>query len=168
MKKIDWGQTIAILANVGVLLGIIFLAIEIRESRIAILAQSQDSVADGFLTLNLVTITDPEIGLTFQKGLCAPEELTELEAARFSMHMRALFNQFRRIYRLYEQGLLDEQAWRLYGTEAYQFMVSPGGEAHFLMNELEPDLRVAIESFSERKSNVSLVPGRNSQGLCEP
>ena len=168
MRKIDWGQTIAILANIGVLLGIVFLAMEIRDSRIAILAQTQDSVADGFLTLNLATITEPEIGLTFQKGLCEPEELTDLEAARFSMHMRALFNQFRRIYRLYEQGLLDEQAWKLYGTEAYQFMVSPGGEWHFSVNELEPDLRVAIESFSERESNVSLVPGRNSQGLCKP
>ena len=113
MRKIDWGQTIAILANIGVLLGIVFLAMEIRDSRIAILAQTQDSVADGFLTLNLATITEPEIGLTFQKGLCEPEELTDLEAARFSMHMRALFNQFRRIYRLYEQGLLDEQAWKL-------------------------------------------------------
>jgi hypothetical protein len=168
VRKIDWGQTIAILANIGVLLGIVFLAMEIRDSRIAILAQTQDSIADGFLTLNLATITEPEIGLTFQKGLCDPEELTDLEVARFSMHMRALFNQFRRIYRLYEQGLLDEQAWKLYGTEAYQFMVSPGGKWHFLVNELEPDLRVAFESFSERESNVSLVPGRNSQGLCEP
>ena len=26
MRKIDWGQTIAILANIGVLLGIVFLA----------------------------------------------------------------------------------------------------------------------------------------------
>ena len=168
MKKIDWGQTVAIIANVGVLLGIVFLAIEIRDSRIAILAQTQDSVADGFLALNLATINDPEIGLTFQKGLCEPEELTDLEGARFSMHLRALFNQFRRIYRLYEQGLLDEQAWKLYGTEAYQFMTSPGGKWHFSVNELEPDLRGAIERLSERESNVSLVPGRNYSGLCDP
>jgi hypothetical protein len=168
MKKINWGQSIAILANVGVLLGIIFLAVEIRDSRIAILAQTQDSIADGFLTLNLATINDPEIGLTFQKGLCEPEELSDLEAARFSMHLRALFNQFRRIFRLYEQGLLDEQAWKLYGTEAYQFMTSPGGKWHFSVNELESDLRGAIENLSERESNVRLVPGRNNQGLCKP
>ena len=168
MKKIDWGQTVAILANVGVLLGIVFLAIEIRDSRVAILAQTQDSVADGFLTLNLATINDPEIGLTFQKGLCEPEGLTDLEAARFSMHLRALFNQFRRIYRLYEQGLFDDQAWNLYGTEAYQFMTSPGGKWHFSGNELEADLRRSIEHLSEHDSNVSLVPGRNYSGPCDP
>ena len=168
MKKINWGQTIAILANVGVLLGIVFLAIEIRDSRIAILAQTQDSVADGFLTLNLATIDNPEIGLTFQKGLCDPEALSDLEAARFSMHLRALFNQFRRIYRLYEQGLLDAPAWELYGTEAYQFMNAPGGKWHFSANQLESDLREAIDSFSAKASNVNLLPGRNGRSLCEP
>ena len=168
MQKIDWTQTITILANIGVLLGIVFLAIEIRDSRIATLAQTQDSVADGFLSLNLATITDPEIGLTFQRGLCDPEGLSNLEATRFSMQLRALFNQFRRIYRLYEQGLLDEQAWNLYGTEAYQFMTSPGGRWHFSINELEPDLRGAIEQLSDRESNVSLMPGQYSRGLCSP
>ena len=155
-------------ANVGVLVGIVFLAAELRHNSSAISAQTQDSIADGFIALNLATITDPEIGLTFQKGLCEPEELTHLEAIRFSMHMRALFNQFRRIYRLYEQELLDDQAWELYGTEAAQFMTSPGGEWHFSGNELEPDLRAAIESFSESESNVNLQPGQNNQGLCGP
>lgn len=168
MKKFEWTQSIAIVANVGVLLGFVFLAIEIRDSRITILAQTHDSVADGFLALNLATITEPEIGITFQKGLCAPEELTDLEAIRFSMHMRALFNQFRRIYRLYEQGLLDDPAWRLYGTEAEQFMTSPGGQWHFAVNELESDLRSAIDVFSNRQRNVNLRPGRDSQGLCGP
>jgi len=166
MKKIDWGQTITILANIGVLLGIVFLAIEIRDSRVTILAQTQDSVADGFLVLNMATITEPEIGLTFQKGLCEPDELTDLESARFSMHLRALFNQYRRIYRLYEQGLLDRQAWNLYGTEAYQFITSPGGKWHFSVNEIEPDFRAAIERLSERVTNVNMLPGRSNYNKC--
>jgi hypothetical protein len=161
-------QWLTLLANVGVLVGIVFLAVELRHSSSAISAQTQDSIADGFITLNLATITDPEIGLTFQKGLCDPEELTDLEAIRFSMQMRALFNQFRRVYRLYEQELLDNRAWDLYGTEAFQFMASPGGEWHFSVNELEPDLREAIESFAESRSNVNLRPGPESQGICEP
>ena len=32
MKKIDLGQTITILANVGVIVGIVFLAIELRQN----------------------------------------------------------------------------------------------------------------------------------------
>ncbi len=161
-------QWLTLLANVGVLVGIVFLAVELRNSSSAISAQTQDSIADGFITLNLATITNPEIGLTFQKGLCEPEELTDLEATRFSMQMRALFNQFRRVYRLYEQELLDDRAWELYGTEAFHFMTSPGGEWHFSANELETDLRVAIESFSQRASNVNMQPGRKSQSLCDP
>lgn len=168
MQKINWAQTIAVLANIGVLLGIVFLAIEIRDSRVAILAQTQDSVADGFLALNLAVINNPEVGLSAQKGRCDPEGLSDLEAVRYSMQMRALFNQFRRVYNLYEYGLLDEQAWSLYGTEAYQHMTSPGGKWHFSVNELEPNFREAIERFSGRESNVSLNPNRYTNGLCSP
>jgi hypothetical protein len=36
MKKIDFGQMSQVLANVGVMLGIIFLAIEIRQNQAAL------------------------------------------------------------------------------------------------------------------------------------
>jgi hypothetical protein len=166
MKKFDLGQTLTILANIGVIAGIVFLAIEIRDSRTAILAQTQDSITDGWLALNLATISDPQVGLDFQKGLCEPEQLNSLEATRFSMQLRAMFNQYRRIYRLYEKGLLDPDEWALYGTEASQFLRSPGGVSHFSGNALEPDLRAAIESFSDQSSNVSLRLDGGSQTLC--
>lgn len=160
MKKIDLGQTIAVLANIGVIAGIAFLALEVRNSRIATIAQTQDSIADGFITLNMATISNPEIGATFRKGLYEPEELTELEAIRFSMHMRAMFNQFRRIHQLYKAGLIDESSWALYATEAYTFLLSPGGQRHFSVNELEEDFRAAIEQYEESAQNVDLRLGR--------
>jgi hypothetical protein len=160
MKKIDVGQAIAILANIGVIAGIAFLALEVRNSRIATLAQTQDSIADGFITLNMATISNPEIGATFQKGLYQPEELSEMEAIRFSMHMRALFNQFRRIFQLYEAGLIDESSWALYATEAFTFLSSPGGQRHFAVNELEERFRAAILQYEDSAQNVDLLLGR--------
>ncbi len=41
MKKIELGQTIAILANVGVIAGILFLAIELRQNNEALGLQSR-------------------------------------------------------------------------------------------------------------------------------
>ena len=91
-------QWLTLIANVGVLAGVLFLAIEVRNSTVAITAQTQDSIADGFIDLNLATINNPNIGLTFAKGLADPHSLSRLEATRFSMHLRAMFNQYRRIH----------------------------------------------------------------------
>ncbi len=41
MKKIELGQTIAILANVGVIAGILFLAIELRQNNEALGLQAR-------------------------------------------------------------------------------------------------------------------------------
>ena len=98
-------QWLTLIANVGVLVGVIFLAVELRHSSNAISAQTQDSIADGFIQLNLATISDPTVGENWVIGLYEPERLTNTEKIRFSMHMRALFNQFRRVHGLYRADL---------------------------------------------------------------
>ena len=42
-------QWLTLIANVGVLVGVVFLAIELRHSSNAISTQTQDSIADGFI-----------------------------------------------------------------------------------------------------------------------
>ena len=41
MKKVDVGQVIAILANIGVITGIVFLAIEVRQNNLLIESENQ-------------------------------------------------------------------------------------------------------------------------------
>ena len=43
MKKIDFGQTISILANVGVIAGIVFLGIELRQNNELMAAQARQA-----------------------------------------------------------------------------------------------------------------------------
>jgi len=45
MNKIDLGQTIVILANVGVIAGIVFLAVEIRQNNRIVQAQTRAQIA---------------------------------------------------------------------------------------------------------------------------
>ncbi len=136
---------LTLLANIGVLAGIVFLAIEIRQSGDAVTAQMQDSIADGFIALNMATINDPQVGVTWVIGLNEPDRLSDAEAIRFSMLMRALFNQFIRVHGLYRTGLLEESDWALYAREAATIMSSPGGKLHWAGNEMNPDVRADIE-----------------------
>jgi hypothetical protein len=44
MKKFDLGQTISIMANVGVIAGIVFLAIEVRQNNLQLAVQSENTL----------------------------------------------------------------------------------------------------------------------------
>ena len=154
-------QWLTLLANIGVLAGIVFLAIEIRQSGDAVTTQMQDSIADGFIALNMATINDPQVGVTWVIGLNEPDRLSDAEAIRFSMLMRALFNQFIRVHGLYRTGLLEESDWALYAREAATIMSSPGGKLHWAGNEMNPDVRADIERYSGQEQNVDFVLGRD-------
>ena len=153
-------QWITLLANIGVLAGIVFLAIEIRQSGDAVTAQMQDSIADGFIALNMATINDPQVGVTWVIGLNEPDRLSDTEAIRFSMLMRALFNQFIRVHGLYKTGLLEESDWALYAREAATMMSSPGGKLHWAGNEMNPEFRADVERYSGQEQNIDLLLGR--------
>ncbi len=153
-------QWLTLLANIGVLAGIIFLAIEIRQSGDAVTAQMQDSIADGFIALNMATINDPQVGVTWVIGLNEPDRLSDAEAIRFSMLMRALFNQFIRVHGLYRTGLLEESDWALYAREAATIMSSPGGKLHWAGNEMNSEVRADIEKYSGQEQIVDFVLGR--------
>ncbi len=154
-------QWLTLLGNIGVLAGIVFLAIEIRQSGDAVTAQMQDSIADGFIALNMATINDPQVGVTWVIGLNEPDRLSDTEAIRFSMLMRALFNQFIRVHGLYRAGLLEESDWALYAREAATIMSSPGGKLHWAGNEMNSDVRADIERYSGQEQNVDFVLGRD-------
>lgn len=147
-------------ANVAVLLGLIFVGLEVRNSRAAAEAQAADGIADGFLQLNLISIGDSAAARIWDTGLREPASLTDVEAFQFSMHMRALFNQFTRVHRLYRAGLIDEADWELYGREAATLMASPGGVIYFAGNDLPADFKRDVFRYEGMSSNIDLRLGR--------
>ena len=72
MKKIDLGQTITILANVGVIVGIVFLVVEIRQNtqqltlelswqvNQKIFENNRDMLGDNPTSVFVKSITNPE------------------------------------------------------------------------------------------------------------
>ena len=117
MKKIDLGQSITILANVGVIAGIVFLGIELRQNNELLTAQAsyaQFNVererrerlmvnADGFTDLVVKARTD------------AP--LTETEWTRVNVLFNDILDSWRWQYRELQAGRLpdnfvDLRVWR--------------------------------------------------------
>lgn len=117
MKKIDLGQSIAILANVGVIAGIVFLAVELRQNNE--LMQSEASIA--YVEMRKDGILSQAQNEDFLRAILKVrhgEQLTELELLRLELYYYSIFVNWEWEYEQYLEGVLDvldqppELRWR--------------------------------------------------------
>lgn len=156
--RVNWWLTVS--ANVGVLVGLIFVGLEVRNSTDAVTAQTADSVADGYNTINLVAMEDPAISRILYLGVRHPDRLNDLDAYRFSLLVRSYFNQYRRVHRLYRVGLLPESEWIGYATEIARFVDTPGVRLYVAGNPLPEQFAQDIKLSAFESSNVDYTLGR--------
>jgi len=89
MKTIDIGQAMTVLANIGVIAGIVFLAVEIREnSTQARIAATQEGVSQRMELRELIA-SDDVLADLYVRGLKDYEHLSEIEQERFNLLMQS-------------------------------------------------------------------------------
>ncbi len=111
MKKLDLGQTLGILANLGVIAGIIFLAFELRQNNQLLVAQTSFAQFNVVQQRRLLQIQESET-------LMKPEESrTGAERLRVNLIYNNTLDSFIWQFREYEAGRLpddfiDLRIWR--------------------------------------------------------
>ena len=90
MKKIDPVQTIAILANLAVLVGIVFLAIEIRESKVQTSLVNQTAIVGQTVGSLLSIANDADSSSVYFRGMNSYADLSEEDKVRFDLMMQAI------------------------------------------------------------------------------
>ena len=111
MKKINLGQTISILANLGVIAGIIFLAIEIRQNNQFLSAEAIGTVFENRLNRQDNVINNERYAALLAKR-DRNEPLTGAELITMEASSYRGFIAWQRDYFLYQQGLLPEEYFR--------------------------------------------------------
>ena len=112
MRKIDLGQTIGILANIGVIAGVVFLGVEIRQSTNLAMAQAQQErmsqLDDSFRSLaNSESL--PEIFATYEaEGFDA---LSAEDQLRFIWQSCSGLTRLDTVHAWYERGFMDEEEY---------------------------------------------------------
>ena len=139
-----------------------FVVLELRQNNDALRLQSQDSIADGFMQLNLASINDSSVARLWVIGLHEPERLNDIEAIQFSFYLRGVFNQLQRIHSLYKTGIISEQEWSPYAKEAAFMMTSNGGKLYFEDNWLHRGFEKDIMKYNTEKPNIDFRLGRDS------
>jgi len=82
MKRIDLGQTITIVANIGVIAGIVFLGYEVRQTQTAMQSQAFQARALDAIAWNFEIVKDEnlrKIQYQMDTGKFDPSSLTEAE-----------------------------------------------------------------------------------------
>lgn len=113
MARLDVGQRIQLLANVGVLAGVLFLAYELRQNTIATQMMAVDSYLTNAGSLStFIAGTDgfAEIVLKAQQG----QQLSDAEALRLDVFSIHVLRTYQNVHFQYLNGVLDEELWESY------------------------------------------------------
>lgn len=107
MKKIDLGQTITIVANLGVIAGIILLAFELQQNNDLLEAQARASRAQVRIDAYDIGASNSDLvrtGIKEQNG----ETLTEYDRAILQSAARAMLTRWQYAYGEWQAGLLGD------------------------------------------------------------
>lgn len=139
-----------VVTNVGVLVGLVFLAIEIRHASDMGQAQMADAGVAGHNTLNLAIMSDPQVARMFIVGLHEPENLSDTEAVQFASYIRAAVNQHMRLRRMHQLGFESAEDQEFERRQIADLLSTPGGKLFldanrevfpaYLFDELQPYL----------------------------
>ena len=126
MKKIDLGQTITILANVGVVVGIAFLAFELRQNNVALSLQARLERENVVRKVIRNRLENPYAIRATAKAMSEQTLSLEEEILLNDLNRGALFDWWF-AYRQVRDGVLDAEAlpvssWRRYFHEIYPRM----------------------------------------------
>ena len=106
MKKIDLGQSIGTLANLGALVGLLLLAYELHQNRELTRAQIRHELAIAIVEHQDLGSNNIQLASVVRRGY-SQEELTPDERTQFNFHNNAVFRYWEDVHYQYRQGLYD-------------------------------------------------------------
>ena len=155
MKKTDFGQTFGILANVGVLIGILLLIYELQLNREMMRAQTRNELAQGIVGQINIMATDGELQEIVERVRSRAPDLTQVERNRFQAYVNARFRHWENVHYQYRLDLYDESEFATQVLAWKQFLRSaPAREIwrstrSFYSPEFGDQIDVLVTEFGE-------------------
>lgn len=109
-------------ANLGVLLGLIILIIEVRQNATLTRAQMETRRNDLLAEIEL-SLASPEVAAAWVKSIRAPESLTDVEIRMVESHRVAIMLQWLHMFHMEDSGLVsrDEARRHIENVAPYYF-----------------------------------------------
>jgi hypothetical protein len=113
MKKIVMGQLLSIVANLGVIAGIVFLAFELRQNTEAVQAESFQSYTDSSISFLSQIAQNAEFAEIAYASLYNTRPLNEVEEYRLRLNLRTQWYRFQNAYSQWNRGALAVEDWEV-------------------------------------------------------
>ena len=111
MEKLN--KWLTLLANIGVVVGIVVLVVEVRQNTLATRAASRDAAVGHSLNFFEQRLDNQVIGRAEYK-LRLGEEIDGFERSQLTAHQYYNFLVFENIFTQYNEGVLTEEEWNKY------------------------------------------------------
>ncbi len=148
MKKIDLGQTITILANVGILIGIILLLVELNQSSTMVRGQTRNEISSELVGLMSQVANNSELAnLVYRAD--QGQELTPEEMIQFNHRTISMIRYFENVHDQYRLGLYDEAEFETQREAWRNFYLSPATTAFWCgyRSTVSPSFREEIDGL---------------------
>jgi hypothetical protein len=115
-----------IIAGIGVVLSLLYLATEVRNNTTALKAGTFQQVLSNSLTLRSFGIDDTTFVMFQLKASDTPDSLNRIEQRRWNHFMSVVFRSFENLQYQHSSGLLDADLWSGYDRMIRGLVAQPG------------------------------------------
>lgn len=136
-------------SSLVVLATVIYLAIQVRQTRLSVQSSSWQNGVNNIIDWNFRLAEDPQLLEVFQRGMRDPDALNSQEQFQLSVLLASFLQQFHKWYLDDKQGLVDAEAWHGEADSMIAILSAPGG-ARWWKGRFKvpytPDFRAYVDS----------------------
>ena len=149
MSKVKLGQTISILANIGVVAGIVLLALELRQNNLLMQSQARMNRLELRQSSNDELFNSPHLHAAHVKWIDG-EDLSAGEQDLIRRYWTNRFLNFNSIHEEYQSGLIPEYQLQ---TEGFRGMINGPAFAYWsgIRGQLNPEFVIWAEELLENR-----------------
>ena len=124
MKFDDVNRWMSLLASLGIIAGLVLLAVELQQNQQMMRAQTRNEIALGVIDLMTLPASNPQLANVVRRG-DAGEELTPDEQLQYRRMAIATLRYYENVHYQYLQGLYEEpqfvrqaEAWKAHAARS--------------------------------------------------
>ena len=100
-----------LIAGIGVIASLIFLAVQIRQNTKSVNSAAYQETTKIFQQLQMLPFTDAEIAELLMKASSDFSSLSDVEKYRVGSYVFSLFAAFQSVFKGYDNGTVDVELW---------------------------------------------------------
>jgi hypothetical protein len=124
------------LGGIGVLVSLVYLAIQVRQNTVAARADSYQAVVGDVSDWSRELSLNPEICRILIAGSADFDGLEPIERLQFSLAMSAFFRNMENVHSKFLAGVIDESVWEGWANRTRAFLAAPGMRSYWEQNAL--------------------------------